>query len=157
MLAKLHINNVHPCDNGIYVSGTKSGGMLHFNGKTVFMAVTLPEGTHNARPFRDGVLYNDTKSNCVRYSSRDGKEDRKLAVPQYDRDDLLSKGVDSTKVARQGFGRGLCVISDNIIATGSSPSTISIHDFEAGETLARINLSMDVRNAIHGLEVWPYN
>ena len=157
MLGKLHINNVHPCDEGIYIGGTKTGGMLHFNGKQVLMSATLPEGTHNARPFRDGMLFNDTKSDCVRYLSRDGKEDRKLDVPRYDRADLQSQGVDSSSVARQGFGRGLCVISDNVIATGSSPSTISLHDLRAGEFLARINLSMDIRNAIHGLEVWPYS
>ena len=157
MLGKLHINNVHPCDEGVYISGTKTGGMLHFNGKQVLMSATLPEGSHNARPFRDGMLFNDTKSDCVRYVSRDGKEDRKLDVPRYDRADLQSQGVDSSSVARQGFGRGLCVISDNVIATGSSPSTLSIHDLRAGESLARINLSMDIRNAIHGLEVWPYS
>ena len=157
MLGKLHINNVHPCDEGVYISGTKTGGMLHFNGKQVLMSATLPEGTHNARPFRDGMLFNDTKSDCVRYVSRNGKEDRKLDVPRYDRADLQSQGVDSSSVARQGFGRGLCVISDNVIATGSSPSTLSIHDLRAGESLARISLSMDIRNAIHGLEVWPYS
>jgi hypothetical protein len=47
-------------------------------------------------------------------------------------------------------------VSDHVVATGSSPSTISIHDLKANETVLRVNLSMDIRNAIHGLEVWPY-
>ncbi len=60
------------------------------------------------------------------------------------------------KLARQGFGRGLCVVDDRIIAAGSSPSTITLYDLDAGVEISRVNFSMDVRNAIHGLEVWPF-
>ena len=60
-----------------------------------------------------------------------------------------------SKVARQGFGRGLCVVSERLVAGGSSPSTISLYDLHTGETVASVNLTMDIRNAIHGLEVWP--
>jgi len=157
LLAKMHINNVHATDAGMYISGTKTGGMLHFNGERILMSATLPDGTHNARPFRDGVLFNDTKADCVRHVSRDGSEDRKLDVVRYDRRDLTNKGVDDSQVARQGFGRGLCLLSDHAIAAGSSPSTITIHDLEANKSLVSVNLSMDVRNAIHGLEVWPFD
>jgi len=118
--------------------------------------VTLPEGTHNARPFRDGVLYNDTKSDCLRYASRDGAEDRALKFPKYDRSLLLNTNLDDSRTARQGFGRGLCLLSDHVVATGSSPSTISVHDLKENETVLKVNLSMDIRNAIHGLEIWPY-
>jgi len=41
MLNKLHLNNVVPCQGGMYISGTRTGGMLHFNGEHVRMAVTL--------------------------------------------------------------------------------------------------------------------
>lgn len=156
-LAKMHINNVHPCDDGIYISGSKTGGMLHFNGEAIHMSAELPMGTHNAQPFRNGILFNDTESDCLRYASRDGAEDRKMGVPRFDRGELLSISIDDSRVARQGFGRGLCVLSDHLVATGSSPSTISIHDLKANETVLRVSLSMDVRNAIHGLEVWPYD
>ena len=67
MLNKLHLNNVHCTKGGMYLSGLKTGGMLLFNGREVQMAVELPPGTHNARPFRDGVLFNDTEANALRY------------------------------------------------------------------------------------------
>jgi hypothetical protein len=156
LLAKMHINNVHVSEDGMYISGTKTGGMLHFNGKAIHMSAELPKGTHNARPFRNGVIFNDTESDCFRYVSRDGVEDRKLSVPRFERDALLNKGVDDSRTARQGFGRGLCLLSDHVVATGSAPSTISVHDLQANETVLRVNLSMDIRNAIHGLEVWPF-
>jgi hypothetical protein len=48
----------------------------------------------------------------------------------------------------------LCPVGERFIAGGSSPSTISLYDLETGLTVASVNISMDIRNAIHGLEVW---
>jgi hypothetical protein len=157
-LNKLHLNNVHCTTGGMYIAGLKTGGMLLYNGKRVQMAVELPPGTHNAQPFRDGVLFNDTEADALRYTGRgEGEEDRGFKVPRYPEADLLNKGLDQTSVARQGFARGLCVISPSVVAGGSSPSTISVYDLAANTRLLSVNLSMDVRNAIHGLAVWPYD
>ena len=157
MLNKLHINNVYCSPNGMYISGLKSGGMLHFNGEDINMAVELPPGTHNAQPFRDGVLFNDSNYDVLRYTGRgEGAEDRAMAVPQYEPEKLEHRDVGDDSVARAGFARGLCVLSDRVVAGGSAPSTITLHDLAANKTLASVNLSMDVRNAIHGLEVWPF-
>lgn len=158
MLNKLHLNNVHCTKGGMYICGLRTGGMLLFNGKDIRMAAELPSGTHNARPFRDGVLFNDTDADCLRYAGRgEGSEDRSLKTPRYAPETLLNRDLDQSKVARQGFARGLCVISDTVIAAGSSPSTVSIYDLRGNERLLAVNLTMDVRNAIHGLEVWPYD
>jgi hypothetical protein len=61
------------------------------------------------------------------------------------------------RLARQGFARGLCVLSDSVVAGGSSPSTVTLYDLAANKRLLSVNLTLDVRNAIHGLEVWPYD
>jgi hypothetical protein len=121
------------------------------------MAVELPPGTHNARPFRDGVLFNDTAAGTLRYSGRDDREDRVMKVPTYDIDTLTYRDADSSGIARQGFARGLCVLSDSVVAGGSSPSTVTIYDLKNNKTLLSVNLTRDIRNAIHGLEVWPYD
>ena len=157
MLNKLHINNVHPTQGGMYLAGTKTGGMLLYNGSEIRMAVELPPGTHNAQPFRDGVLFNDTEADVLRYSGRDGREDRALSVPRYPDDQLQHRGIDQSSIARQGFARGLAVLSDTVVAGGSSPSTISVYDLAKNERVLSVNLTMDVRNAIHGLEVWPFD
>jgi hypothetical protein len=157
MLNKLHLNSVHCTRGGMYLSGMKTGGMLLFNGREVQMAVQLPPGTHNARPFRDGILFNDTEANLLRYSGRsDEREDRALRVPTYPPEALLNRDLDQSQVARQGFARGLAVLSDTLVAGGSSPSTVSVYDLAKNERVLSVNLTMDVRNAIHGLEVWPY-
>jgi len=157
MLNKLHLNNVHPTQGGMYLAGTKTGGMLIYNGREVRMAVELPPGTHNAQPFRDGVLFNDTEADVVRYAGRGGKEDRALKVPRYPDDQLQHRNLDQSSIARQGFARGLAVFSQSVVAGGSSPSTISVYDLAKNECVLSVNLTMDVRNAIHGLEVWPFD
>lgn len=158
MLNKLHLNNIHCSPEGMYVSGLHTGGMLHFNGEAVSMAVELPPGTHNAQPFRDGVLFNDSEGDVLRYTGRgDGREDRAMAVPAFQEGDLVNVELTKDSVARAGFARGLCALSDRVVAGGSSPSTISVYDLADNKTLLSVNLTMDVRNAIHGLERWPYD
>ncbi len=157
MLNKLHLNSIHCDGHGLYVSGLRTGGLLHFNGKSVLMSVELPAGTHNARPFRDGVLFNDSEAGALRYCGRStDSADRALRVPAYEAGELEHSGVDTAGIARAGFARGLCVLSDSLVAGGSSPSTVSLYDLAANERLWSVNLTMDVRNAIHGLAVWPY-
>ena len=69
----LHLNNVH-CERGgmFHQRACAPRGVLIFNGKTAQRWVSIPVGAHNARPFRDGVLFNDTASDVVRFVSRDG-------------------------------------------------------------------------------------
>lgn len=158
MLNKLHLNNVVCTQGGMYLSGMRSGGMLHFNGDKVRMAVTLPEGTHNARPFRDGVLFNDTARDRLCYAGRgEGREDRALSVPKYEPSELTHTDLDDSRIARQGFARGLAVLSGRVVAGGSSPSTITLYDLQEAKRLMSVRLTTDVRNAIHGLEVWPFD
>ena len=157
MLNKMHINNVFCNRHGMYISGLRTGGMLHFNGSAIHMAVELPAGTHNAQPFRDGVLFNDSEDDVLRYTGRgEGGEDRAMAVPKYDPKELTHRTAEDNKLARPGFARGLCRVSGTVVAGGASPSTVTLYDLAENTTLASVQLSKDVRNAIHGLEVWPF-
>ena len=80
-----------------------------------------------------------------------------MAVPTYDPDKLTHQNANDGEIARPGFARGLCILSDKVVAAGSSPSTVTLYDLAGNEMLISVNLTMDVRNAIHGLEVWPYD
>ncbi len=160
-LNTLHLNNIHTDARGLFVSGMRTRSMLHVaSGGKVRLIVDLPEGIHNARPYGEGVIFNDTAANCLRYARRDGTQ-QVFAVPLYDASELTHTELGDDKLARQGFGRGLCIIpgenGHDLVAAGSSPSTISLYDLGSGATLARVNFSMDIRNAIHGLELWPFD
>jgi len=151
-----HINMVHADQRGIFLSGLRTGALLHLDSQwQVNEVCNLPAGTHNAQPWQDSVMFNDTANDCVRVVNRSGTE-KAFAVPRYDDTDVINHGIDDSRVARQAFGRGLCAINDRLIAAGSSPSTISIYDTHGNERVGSVNLSMDIRNAVHGLAVWPF-
>lgn len=150
----LHLNNVHCTPAGLFISGAQTRGLLRYTGKRIETIVPLPSGCHNAQPFADGVIFNDTAADLVRFVSAD--KQRSFYVPRYDDALLTNTDLDDARIARQAFARGLCHVGDGVVAAGSSPSTITLHNFETMQTTLSINLSMDIRNAIHGLEVWPF-
>ena len=152
-----HINMVHVDNTGIYFSGLRTKALLHLDKKMEVSEVcSLPAGAHNARPYREGLLFNDTDGDCVRYVGRDGKN-IVFKIATYDEGDIESVDIDDSSVARQGFGRGLCPVGERFVAGGSSPSTISLYDFDTNQTVGSVNLTMDIRNTIHGLEPWPFD
>jgi hypothetical protein len=152
----LHINTIDCTDQGICISGLRTNGIIGLGVEMrLIPQVELPPGTHNARLFHDGVIFNDTSANYMRYVTRKGEE-RRFPFPTYDPAEIEFAGVDDSKLARQGFGRGLCVIDDRLVAAGSSPSTVTVFDLVSNQIVFSVNFSLDIRNAIHGLEVWPY-
>jgi len=152
-----HLNMVHVDSSGIYFSGSRTNALLYLDEEMKVSEVcSLPGGAHNARPYRNGVLLNDTASECVRYADRDGK-DQVFKIVTYDAAELKSADEENLDVARQGFARGLCTVGDRFVAGGSSPSTISLYDLDTNQTVGSVNLTMDARHAIHGLEPWPFD
>ena len=78
-----------------------------------------------------------------------------MPIKRYDERELLNAHLPQDH-ARQAFGRGLCVLGEGLVAGGSSPATVSVYDLSTYRTVKTINLTMDVRNTVHGLEVWPF-
>jgi len=149
-----HLNNVFVVANKVYVSGTKMNALWEIVNNNVISAGTIPFGSHNARPYMDGVLLNDTSNDQVLYQSRIGKEFASFPVPQYQKNELTWTHLTEDR-ARQGFARGLCVTNDGLIVGGSSPSTVTVYKMGQKEPVASVQLSKDIRNSIHGLEIWP--
>src|SRR5690606_25008649 len=65
----LHLNSVYCNPAGMFISGLRTGGLLRFDGRRIEQVITLPQGVHNARPFRDGILFNDTQADRVCFVS----------------------------------------------------------------------------------------
>jgi len=152
-----HINMVHVDSTGIYLSGLRTEALLHINSRNEVNEVcSLPAGIHNAMPLNGGVIFNDTQSDCLRIVSRDGVE-QVFKIRQYEPDEIRYEGIDDSKIARQGFGRGLCIVDERFVVGGSSPSTVTLYDLMTNQVVASVNMTMDIRNAIHGLELWPFD
>ncbi|MDB2544617.1 hypothetical protein N9X63_06050 [Woeseiaceae bacterium] len=151
-----HINMVDVNNSGIYLSGLRTDSLLYLTpNNSIETVCSLPSGTHNPRLWNNGVLFNDTASDCVRFVPKEGEE-QTYKIISYKESDIEFAGIDDSKIARQSFARGLCTIDERFIAVGSSPSTISLFDLSNDQQVGSVNLSMDIRNAIHGLEVWPF-
>jgi hypothetical protein len=150
-----HINSVFSDGSSVYCSGVNTGTLWQIRDDHLYRGATIPYGTHNARPFRDGVLLNHTATDRIGYVDRRGSLLHSYPIKQYALEELQHAELPQEK-ARQAFGRGLAVLSDDAFAGGSSPATVTLYRFDPPEVLTSVNISMDVRNAVHGLEIWPF-
>lgn len=151
----LHLDNIHCDDHGMFVSGQQTGGLMRYGGRSIELYASLPRGAHNARPWRGGILFNDSDSNVVRYVTPE--RNHVFAVPRHPQKESGGKKTPANRRAGPSFPRGLCTLGENVFASGSSPSTITLHDVEAMQTTLTINLSADPRSSVHGLAVWPWD
>jgi len=150
----LRLNSIHCDPRGMFISGAATSGLLFFDAQRIERLVTLPTGVQNARPWRDGVLFNDTGSDVVRFMTPE--QNRVFQVPHYPDELLIAAEQGGARIARQSFARGLCVVDDGVFASGSSPATLTLHNVDTMKTTLSINLSMDVRHTIQTLAIWPY-
>ena len=151
---RYHINMAFVDNDDLCFSGVMFENILRLKDGYIDVFATVPSGTHNAQPYKDKLIYNHTPENCACLADRTGEVIRRFPIPMYEEGQLDTGMPDS--IARQAFARGLCYVEDQFLILGSSPATITVYDIESGEMLKTLNLSKDVRNAIHGLELWPY-
>jgi hypothetical protein len=155
----MHINMVSRRDGRTFIAGTGLDALLASppgSGEGLYRAVAVvPTMTHNCQLFRDGVIYNATASERIVHADPKGAVRVSLPIPRFPRDRLINHGLPEDH-ARADFGRGLAFTADGIVIGASSPSTITAYDLESGRVVTSVNLTADVRNAPHGLEIWPY-
>lgn len=151
----LHINNVHFADGVLYFSGTRARHIFTVEDGQLAAYAEVPFSAHNAQPHKGGVLINDTAAMRLAFLERAGRLKMEYPVKTYPHSEL--ENVPPTeRVARQGFARGLAFTEDGLLIAGSSPATINVFQWGQAEPIKTLTLTMDVTNAIHGLEIWPY-
>lgn len=154
-LDTVHVNSVACVGDRVFAAGRNSGWLYELSGEQCVPFARIPEGTHNAQPYGSSVVYNHTLADTVCIGSIEGTAAREFPIPSYAPETLENTQL-ATGAARQGFARGLATMQGGRVAVGSSPATISVFDTATGQRLRSVNLTMDVRNAVHGLEVWPH-
>jgi len=151
---EFHLNSVTSLGGVLHFSGLRTPALFRIAGLKLSIATPLPLGTHNAQPFSEGVIFNDTAADrlCVRR--------REHGVEIDVRFELLAGASDQRvdpRLARPFFARGLLPIDDRWVVGGVSPSALCLYDLHTGRVEQRVQLSNDVRNAIHGIAAWPGN
>lgn len=149
-----HLNSVHAEGDAIYLAGTRLAAVFALRDGSLGRYTPIPYRTHNAHPYRDGVLLNHTAGDQIAYLDRRGRLIESFPIKHYTEQELAMSHLPQDH-ARQGFGRGLATRGDLIVG-GSSPATVSAYRFGQPEAIKTVTISLDVRNAIHGLEIWPF-
>jgi|SRR6056297_68732 len=151
---QLHFNSVYVENDIIYCASRRDNKLFKIKNDELFIYGKIPYLTHNAIPYRNGILFNDTAKNKISYINLKNEIINCFPIIFYDENKLKNSDIPND-YARQAFVRGLCY-KDNYIIVGSSPATISVYDITNNKKIKSINISIDIRNSIHGLEIWPY-
>lgn len=153
-----HINSIYATENAWFLSGLGNDKLWKVDDKYMRVFCRIEKETHNARPYKDGVIYINTLERQVVYRPKLYKRRTyNVEIPRYDEDEMVNTDLPE-RTAQEGWGRGLCVVDkkNDILAGGSSPATVTLYDMKNESVLDKIMISKDKRNAIHGLEVWPF-
>lgn len=152
---EFHINNVS-YENGIlFISPGRYSKFIGIKENRIVKQYKIPFGTHNTRLLKDGILLNNTDHREIAFFNKRGKKVRTFRIKKYNKKEIVKSGI-SDHIAAPYWARGLCVFNNETVIGGSSPATISVYQFEKSTPVKIINISMDVRYAIHGLELWPF-
>ena len=152
----IHVNNVRVVDGSILVSAYRSDFLYRVDGTRYQRVCRLPRETHNVQPLGDGFVACSTGGDAIVMIDANGRVVRSFPVVSYDESQLSYNHL-SKDYARQAFARGLCTYGDSLIIAGSSPATVTAYDVQSGDIVRSVNLTVDVRNSIHGLEVYPWS
>ena len=150
-----HINNVYCNNDRIYFCGRRSNHLFYIFDEEIYNYAKVPFKTHNVRPFKRGILLNDTFAEKVSYMDLKGNVIESFQIKKFKENELLNADLPKGH-AKQTYGRGLCLTDDGLIIGGSSPALISVYKLGCPKALKYVNITMDVRTAIFGLEIWPY-
>jgi hypothetical protein len=149
-----HLNTVSADDDGqLYISAHRGKWLYRVAEDSLEKVIPIPLGAHNAQPFRNGYVYCDTEQGRVVRTDENGQELADFPCKTFPEEQIQNLHL-GPKVARARFVRGLCVHDEKVLISGTSPATVTALDAESCERVASVNISMDVRNCIHGLEVF---
>ena len=152
----LHLNNECYTNGVCMFSGLAMNVLASIIDDQVRPYAIVPPTTHNCQPLETGVLMNSTGQDAVVLADRNGAVRSRFEYPRYDPSELKHTDIPGD-FARQAFGRGLCVDKHKkILIAGSSPGTVSAFQINSGQMLASVQVCNDLRNAPHGLEIWPF-
>ncbi|MBN2669266.1 MAG: hypothetical protein JXR60_08550 [Bacteroidales bacterium] len=154
---RIHINTISFDKDALCMSGTLSNFQFKIVNNQLELNAVIPLVTHNVLNFDDKhIIYNSTKKEELIIASKTGTVKKRFKGISFNEDNL-EYIPDQKEKAVAGWGRGLCWTEDkNIIISGTSPATIMVYDNTKNKMIKSFQISKDIRNAIHGLEIFPY-
>jgi len=153
---QFHLDSVYADDNFLWYCGAHTDGIwrMDLNTKQTIKIPLQIGDTHNARPYRDGYLYNLSRYSKTIFE-RNGRILKEWMTPNNDPSTLIYTNLPKD-CAVQGYTRGM-VTYDNFIITGTSPAAINVFSFGDGPDMVKsIQLTNDIRNSICGMALYEW-
>lgn len=113
----------------------------------------IPFKTHNGRYSKDYIYFNNTPTNIVKRVNPVTNDILEYQIP--DIIDVEDR-INSDQIAKRSFNRGM-LFHDEYLIVGSSPSNITVFNIHSGKLIKQIQLSNDIKNAIHGIALYPFD
>ena len=149
-----HINSVFTDKDNIYFSGTSLNNLYRLDEiGNVKPDYIIPFKTHNGRFSKDYIYFNNTPTNIVKRVNPLTNDVLEYQIP--DIVDVEDK-INSDRIAKRSFNRGM-LFHDEYLIVGSSPSNIAVFNIHSGKLIKQIQLSNDIKNAIHGIALYPFD
>ncbi|MFK7882926.1 MAG: hypothetical protein AB8F26_01930 [Phycisphaerales bacterium] len=153
---RLHINQVWWMPKMILFSGLRLRVACGIDLSTLQIRPigVTPEMTHNCQIHEGRLLFNSSGEDALVIAGSRGREIQRMPIP-----DLSERATNRTAgdFARAGFARGLCVDpSSGCAIVGHSPGSVTAFDLSTGAIRTTVTVAEDIRNAPHGLEIWPF-
>ena len=153
-LDSTHINSVFTDNNSVYFSGTSLNHLYRIEKKGLAKQFySIPWETHNGRFSNGSVYFNNTPTNIVNRVNPLTNDVLKYQIP--DIVDVEDR-INSDQIAKRSFNRGM-LFHDDILIVGSSPSNITVFNIHSGKFIKQLQLSNDIKNAIHGIALYPFD
>jgi len=148
-----HINSVFTDDDWVYFSGTSLNHLYRIEKSGLAKQFySIPSKTHNGRFSNGSVYFNNTPTNIVKRVNPLTNDVLEYHIPDIVE---VEDKINSDQIAKRSFNRGM-LFHDDFLIVGSSPSNITVFDIRSGEFIKQIQLSNDIKNAIHGIALYPF-
>jgi hypothetical protein len=151
----MHLDSVYANDDNMWYCGAYSDGLWRYNfltKETTKEAFAIAD-THNARPYKDGMLYNISRM------SRTIFEKRGLIIEDWDTPKLHEGSLINNNIpqdhAVQGYTRGMVTYDDYVI-TGTSPAAVNVWKFGQSHPIKTFYITNDIRNSICGMTLYEW-
>jgi hypothetical protein len=112
------------------------------------------KNTHNARFWKDGIVFNRSLESDTTFQTMDGELVQRWPTPRLPKDEMTNVGIPHDH-ARSEYTRGI-VLGEDSVCVGSSPACV--HEFVLGkdEPVSTVRISHDIRNSICGMTKYEW-
>ncbi len=150
----MHLDAISVFNDTIWYAGSTTEHLYGFNLNTFEQKKIklYHKNTHNARFWKQGIIYNRAIESETCYQIEDELIQR-WSTPKMDNSIIINKVPGDH--ARIGYTRGMAIEIDTV-AVGTSPASVHFFDLNSTEPIFSAILSTDIRNSVCGLSLYPW-